>query len=284
MKEKLKKLGKCFYDAGYHTIEHDGIEHAGYIAFLTLLSLFPFLVFVFSIAGALGRQEIGVEFINEIRNILPHDVMTSLQPRIEEILSGPPQGLLTLAVIGIIWTSSSIVEGVRTTLNRAYRVSNPPRYIFRRLLSMAQILILTFLVVVAMFFITIAPNLWDFLQENLNFHFAIDPHLSKLRYYISSYVIFFAIAVSYYVLPNIKQSLISVLPGALIVLALWLTSAHLFASYIEYYRQLNIVYGSLANLIITLIFFYVLAVIYIFGAEFNYFFEKAIGHEIVQKE
>ncbi len=284
MKEKFKKTLKSFYDAGYYTIYHDGIEHAGYLAFLGLLSLFPFLVFVFSIAANIGREEIGVRFINEVRNFLPHDVMLSLEPRINEILSGPPQGLLTLAIIGIIWTSSSLVEGLRTILNRAYRVNNPPRYIFRRLMSMLQILILTFLVIISMFFITIAPNLWSFIKDYFDLTFEIDPHLLRLRYYISAYVIFFSIAVSYYVLPNIKQSLLAVLPGAFLALVLWLISAHIFSGYIEHYRQLNIVYGSLANLIITLIFFYVLSVIYIFGAEFNYFFEKSLGHEIIQKE
>ncbi|MDX1950460.1 MAG: YihY/virulence factor BrkB family protein [Rickettsiales bacterium] len=284
MKERAKKILKSFYDAGYYTIHHDGIEHAGYLAFLALLSLFPFIVFVFSIAGNLGKEEIGIRFIAEIRHFLPHDAIASLEPRINEILSGPPQGLLTLAIIGIIWTSSSIVEGLRTILNRAYRVNNPPRYIFRRLMSMLQIIILTFLVIIAMFFITIAPNLWDFIKDYFNLTFEIDPHLLRLRYYISAYVIFFSLAISYYVLPNIKQSLIAVLPGAFVVLILWLISAHIFSGYIEQYRQLNIVYGSLANFIITLIFFYVLSVIYIFGAEFNYFFEKSLGHEIIQKE
>ncbi len=284
MNKKLKRLGRVFYNSGYYTVMHDGIEHAGYLAFLALLSLFPFLVFVFSIAGALGRQEIGSNFIDEIRNFLPHDVFYTLEPRIDEILTGPPQGLLTLAVIGIIWTSSSIVEGIRTILNRAYRVDNPPKYIFRRLMSMLEIIILTFIVIVAMFFLTFAPNLWDFLQYQLSFSFELDPIFTSLRIYISSAAIFIAVSVSYWVLPNIKQSWINVVPGALVVLVLWLTSAYIFAEYINHYRQLNIVYGSLANLIVTLIFFYVLAVIYIFGAEFNYFFERAMGHEIVQKE
>lgn len=284
MKERLKKLGKVFYDSGYYTVMHDGIEHAGYIAFLTLLSLFPFLVFVFSIAGALGRQEIGTNFIDEIKNFLPHDVFLTLEPRIGEILSGPPQGLLTLAVVGIIWTSSSIVEGIRTILNRAYRVDNPPKYIFRRLMSMLEIIILTFIVIVAMFFLTFAPGIWTVIQDQLPLKAELNPIFTSLRIYASALAIFISISVSYWVLPNIKQSWINVVPGALVALIMWLTAAYIFAEYINHYSQLNIVYGSLANLIITLIFFYVLAIIYIFGAEFNYFFEKALGHEFVQKE
>lgn len=279
-----KTLGRVFYKSGYYTVMHDGFEHAGYLAFLTLLSIFPFLVFVFSVAGTIGNQEIGAGFLAEFQEFLPDDVALALLPRINEILSGPPQSLLTLAIIGMVWTASSAVEGVRTILNRAYRVTNPPVYIYRRLMSMLEFLILSTLVIVGMFFLTFAPSIWDSLQRVTDFQLEIHPDWVITRYYISAAVIFLSIAISYYALPNIKQTWKSVLPGSIIVTMLWLGFAYLFSSYISYYRQFNIVYGSLAGIIISLLFFYVLAIIYIFGAEFNYFFEKAIGYKFVEKE
>ena len=280
----LKKIGDVFYKSSYYTVMHDGIEHAGYLAFLALLSIFPFMVFVLAIAAAIGNIEIGAEFIAKFQQILPNDVALALMPRINEIITGPPQSLLTIAIIGMIWTASSAVEGMRTILNRAYMVMNPPIYIYRRLMSMLQFVILSFLVIVSMFFITFAPSLWDQISEVTQWHLEIHPDWVTIRYSISAVVIFLSVAISYYVLPNIKQSFFAVLPGAFIVLLLWLAAAHLFSSYIVYYKQFNVVYGSLAGIIISLLFFYVLAVMYIFGAEFNYFLEKAMGRRIVQKE
>ncbi len=279
----LKKLGSVFYKAGYHTVEHDGIEHAGYLAFLGLLSIFPFLVFIFSVASSLGRQEIGAEFIGEFSAILPEDVALALTPRINEILTGPPQGLLTIAIIGMVWTASSAVEGLRTILNKIYHVTNPPVYVYRRLMSMVQFVILAFAVVVAMFFLTFAPTIWDSLQELTNFQFYIDADWAISRYIFSVGILFLSVSASYYILPNIKQSWRAVMTGALMVVLLWVTVAYIFSSYLHYYKQFNVVYGSLAGIIISLIFFYVLGVIYIFGAEFNYFYEKARGHKIVEK-
>ena len=281
---KFKKLPRIFYKAGYYTVMHDGIEHAGYLSFLALLSIFPFLVFVFAIASGLGNQDVGAEFISDFQQLLPDDVALTLMPRINEILSGPPPGLLTLAIIGVIWTSSAAVEGTRTILNRAYRVMSPPSYVFRRLMSMLYIIILTFIVVVSMFFLTLAPTLWESTQTALNTEIEYHPKWGILRYYLSAFLIFFAVATSYYILPNIKQKWTAVVPGAAVVLFFWLLFAYLFSSYISYYKQVNVVYGSLAGIILTLLYFYVLSIIYIFGAEFNYFFERALGHKIVQKQ
>lgn len=283
-RKKLSKFGKVFYKAGYYTVMHDGIEHAGYLAFITLLSLFPFLVFLVAIASSIGREEYGIRFINDFLLLLPNDVVSVIKPRIDEILSGPPQGLLTLAVIGILWTSSSAVEGIRTILNRAYRVDTPPKYIFRRMMSMLQIIILTFAVLLAMFFMTLSPDVAEFLEKTLSIKIKFFQDFSNLRYIISSIVLFFSLALSYYILPNIKQSFIRVMPGTIIVLVFWMMVAAIFSTYISYFRQVSIIYGSLASIILTLLFFYILAIIYIYGAEFNYFFERAIGHRIVQKE
>src|ERR1039457_4719681 len=97
-----KTLLASFYKAGVNTVEHDGIEHAGYLAFLGLLALFPFLVFVVALAGFIAEGEAGGQFIRLVLAHLPPDMVQALPPRISEIISGPPQGLLTVSILGAI--------------------------------------------------------------------------------------------------------------------------------------------------------------------------------------
>jgi membrane protein len=284
MIKKTLNILKVFYRAGYTAIyKHDAIEHAGYLAFLGLLALFPALVFMFAIVGQIGRLDIGAEVIKDFSKLLPGDVMLALSPRINEILSGPPQGLLTLAIIGTLWTSSSAVEGIRTVLNNAYRVSNPPAYIFRRIMSIIQFIVLTFLIVIAMIFLTVAPAIWDYIQHIFGFKIEFEEKWSLIRFYSSSGVVFFVIMISYYVLPNIKMRLLWVLPGTLIVSVLWIFFADIFTNVIQNYRGVNLVYGSLAGVILTLIFFYILSLIYIYGAEFNHHLEQYLDNKIINK-
>ncbi len=167
-----RKILQCSYKALVDTINHDGIEHAGYLAFLFLLSIFPFLVFMFAIAGFIGQTEIGLKLISIIldNKLIPENILKSLAPRFKEIESGPPQGLLTFAIVGAIWTASSAVEGVRTILNRAYRVHTPPAYILRRLLSIGQFLVLAAIIILVLLLLIIVPQLWENIKPFISLH------------------------------------------------------------------------------------------------------------------
>jgi membrane protein len=276
-----KILLHSFYKACHNTIQHDGIEHAGYLAFLGLLALFPFLVFVVALAGFVGEGQAGMHFINLVFSQLPPKMVIALEPRVAEIISGPPQGLLTVAILGAIWTSSSAVEGYRTVLNRAYHVSTPPAYVWRRLLSIAQILIFSFVIVMAMIVLVVLPIAWEKIERL--FGQSQGTMSGGQIAYITLAVIFVCVSFAYYFLPNLKQKIYSVLPGAAVVTLLWMLAAHFLSLYLSQFNQVNLIYGSLGGIIAALLFFYVSNVIFIYGAELNYLLQLAMGEKIEQK-
>lgn len=276
----LKRLNKTFKYVKYilycmwisivNTGNDDGVEHAGYMSFMVLLSLFPFLVFFVSLAGLFGASEIGADFIKIIVDNLPEDAIAPIKERINEIGVTPPQRLLTLAIVGTVWTSSSFVEALRTILNRVYRVSSPPPYLWRRLLSIAQFIIISLAIFSTMMILVMVPialnkiPYFAILLDRYSFIFV------DLRYIIIFLSLFLAAASLYYVIPNVKLQAREVIPGALLTVILWMLSAKLLSSYIGYYTQLSLVYGSLGSIIVTLIFFYVANMIFIYGAELNH--------------
>ena len=276
----IKKSLYSIYKAGYNTVHHDGIEHAGYLAVLGLLALFPFLVFLLALAGFVGEGQAGTAFIKFVFSELPPNMVKALEPRVVEITSGPPQGLLTISILGAIWTSSSALEGYRTVLNRAYNVTTPPAYIFRRLLSIAQILFLSFLLVMAMIALVMLPIAWHKLEANFSLHASLGNQIA----YISLAIIFIVVSCAYYFLPNIKQNLRSVVIGAAVVTLLWLAAARVLSLYISQFNQVNLIYGSLGGIIAALLFFYVSNIIFIYGAELNYLIKVALGEKIEQKQ
>lgn len=275
----------CLKKGCIDTIKHDGVEHAGYLSFLAILSIFPFLVFLISLLGLFGGTKLGVEFVNILYGNIPTEVTSALKPRIDEIISGPPQSLLTIAILGAIWTSSSTVEGLRTIFNRAYRVSTPPAYIWRRLASILQFILITFLIISAMFIIVITPIIFTnfFAFNQLSYLYELLDKALKLRLIFSVIIIFSAISFIYYVIPNVKQNLINIFPGASIVTLLWSIIGSIFSFYLQNFDQVNLIYGSLASFIIALLFFYIIAMILIFGAEFNYALEKNTGFKFIEK-
>ena len=274
----------CSKKALIDTINHDGIEHAGYLSFLAILSIFPFLILFVSLAGLFGQTMLGQELVVILLEYLPKEAIAGLKPRINEIISGPPQSLLTIAILGAIWTASSSVEGLRTIFNRAYRVSTPPAYIWRRLLSIGQFLIITCLILLSMLIIIVTPLIFNKLMTIMQIEYLyIYNNILNLRFFFTSAIIFCSVSFLYYVIPNLRQSLLNVCPGALMVLILWSISGSIFSSYLRNFDQVNLIYGSLASFIIALLFFYIMAMILIFGAEFNYAVEKKTGFKFVEK-
>lgn len=258
------------------TIRHDGIEHAGYLAFLSILSLFPSLIFLISIVGFFGASQEGTHIINVIISSTPKEIGDALAPRINEITSGPKQSFLTIAIIGVIWTASSSVEGCRTILNRAYRVAFPPTYILRRLISIFEFFVIIFTIVSGIIVFIVVPT---FLKEfDAKFHLGV--HAADFdMFYLRQIAIFFLLTCTtsllYYALPNAKQKITQTVPGSILAVILWFLLGHLFEIYLEDFQQVNFVYGSLAGIIASLMFFYLISLVFIFGAEFNYHFHRA---------
>ena len=281
-----RQVGACLWEAAVKTIAHDGIEHAGYLAFLGLLAMFPFLVFLVSVVGFIGQGEAGTNFITSLLHTFPERLTAAIQPRIVEIISGPPQGLLTVSILGAIWTASSAVEGIRTVLNRAYHVATPPAYLLRRTLSIAQLLIFTFITIMGMLGLVTLRLAIHHLEDafHLNLTLENQSYLGKMVLLVSVSILFLAVSSINYTVPNIKQRFLSVAPGALLVVAGWMGIAYLFTLYLLKFNQVQLIYGSLGGIIAALVFFYVCNMIFIYGAEFNYQIATALGLNITERE
>lgn len=271
----MYKFFKSIWQSIVQTVEHDGVEHAGYMSFMVLFSLFPFLVFFLVLTSFLGASELGHHFMSLLIDSLPDSTTIAIKHSIQEIMQIPPQRLMTLAIIGSIWTASSFVEGLRTILNRAYHINSPPPYLSRRLMSIVQFFIISMIISFVMFILVIIPIV---LTKIPSIAYIIEHYKTIFLYWrfvIIFISLFLTVAALYYVIPNAKMTFVEVLPGALMTVTLWIISGHLLSKYIIYYNQLNIVYGSLGSIIITLLFFYVINMLFIYGAVFNYIYHNS---------
>lgn len=275
----LIKLPTIIWRSICDMINHDGVEHAGYLAFLLMLTIFPFLVFITAILGFFGSEQLGNLLINLIINSSWASFIDALKPRIIEITTAPPQSLLTIAIVSAIWTASSIFEGLRTILNRAYRVTQTPGYLLRRLLSIIEFMIAITIIISLMFILVILPSISGFVIDLFSIrNAAILSFLSvdsgNMRVIILVAFTYLLVAVLYNKLPNRKGKFLHAFPGAAIVMVAWYLASALFKYYLGHFPQVNFIYGSIAGVIISLLYFYICGIIFIVGAEFNYHIEK----------
>jgi membrane protein len=285
------KYFKILYESIYNLIDHDGVEHAGYMSFLTILSFFPFLVFITALTSFFGNLQVGAEIINAINNTLPADLTNALLPRIDEIKNGPPAGLLTISILGAIWTASSSFEGIRTILNRVYHVKTKPNYIFRRISSIIEFFFLSLFLILGTTILYVIPYIIHFLEILTINHKSLKEiflELQDIQYYFTDSlrafyifcVLFFSLILIYYHIPNIKLRFKNLIPGTFLVIVGWSLCAQILKVYISNFDQVNLIYGSLGGIIASLLFFFFVHLILIWGAEFNYLY----GHQDDQKQ
>jgi membrane protein len=273
------KFIRCIGSSINDLIMHDGVEHAGYLSFLIMLTIFPFLVFFMAAVGFVGNESLGNQLVAIILDSNWANFIDALKPRILEITSSPPQGLLTIAIVSAIWTASSIFEALRTILNKAYRVTTTPMYLWRRLVSFFEFFVAVIVIICFLVSLVVLPWIWNYIDKlfhinNYTFLAFFSPESESFRYVLLLAFGLLLICFSFYSLPNKKQSLRRTFPGAITVLVGWSIFSILFKYYVANFPQVNVIYGSIAGIIIALLYFYVCSIIYIFGAEFNFHLEN----------
>ncbi|MDF2782566.1 MAG: YihY/virulence factor BrkB family protein [Geminicoccaceae bacterium] len=261
---------KIPYDAAWRLVMKDeGLELSGYIAFTAFFSLFPFLIFLAALAGFLGDRETADEFNAAMFEFMPPDVAATLAPAVREVIGSRQGGLLTVGILTTLWFASNGIEALRTGLNRAYGVSEERPIWWLRLQSIAFVIVGALIIFFLSLAVLLGPLIWRVLGPAIDDVLATEVVFVSARYVVAIFLLWGALMLLHRWLPNTKQAYSRVLPGVCISTLLWLVMASLFSWYIGNLADYSAFYGSLGGVAITLMFFYVSAVIFIFGAEIN---------------
>ncbi|MBS0236326.1 MAG: YihY/virulence factor BrkB family protein [Proteobacteria bacterium] len=262
-------------------INHDAVEHAGYLSYLLMLTFFPFLVFFVALVGFVGKADLADALVNLILNSPWASFIDALRPRILEITESPPQGLLTFAIVSAIWTASSIFEAVRTILNKVNHVTNAPPYIWRRLLSMLEFSVMVIITIGFMFILVILPSTWEHIhtvsKDIPSFAVLLGPSMELWRGAIILAFAYVVVSSMYHFLPNRRHKFSHTTIGSIFVMKAWIIATLGFRYYLQSVPSINIIYGSIAGVIITLFYFYICSFVFIWGAEINYYIHNDKG-------
>lgn len=257
-----KRVGIGLYD--------DGFIHAGNLAYLSLLALFPFFILAAAVARLVGRTEDASLAVAAVLGRLPANVRSVLDGPIEEVIQGRSGALLWLGAVVGLWTAASFIETIRDILRRAYGVKYSASFWQYRLAAMAIILGSVTLLFAAFGFSVILASVHSFVVEKLPFSEGLGRELGfyrlvpALTLFATFYVIFLALTPSRYRTIECRKW-----PGALIVTVWWLATVDLLPDVIGLFGGYKTTYGSLAGVMVALIFFFVIGLGVVAGAELN---------------
>jgi membrane protein len=266
---RFRRVGLIVWHATWHLIDDGGLTLAGHIAFMTLFSMFPFLIFLTTLAGELGQTEAAHDFILMALSALPEEVAQAIRPAIEEVTSTRRTGLMTVSILASIWAVSSGIEALREAVNRAYGIEEPRSIWFCRAQSLLFTIIFSVSLIVVMLLFVIGPVAWSYIAPLLEVPWRWGLFYEALRYFVTIGLLYLVVAVIYRWLPARHLPRREILPGAAVTVVLWLVLASLFSFYLQNLGRFSLTYGSLGGIVLTLMFFYLSALIFIYGAEIN---------------
>lgn len=264
---------QVFHDTGEALkafFRHDGPIMAGHLTFLGLLGLFPFLIFLLAVASLVGQTNTGIDAITFLFDHIPVEVAEALRKPVLDVLYATGGGVLTLGLLGSIWVASAALGTVRLAVDRAFEGGAPPAFWLRRLHGLGLLIVSALCILAGMSLVLLGPILWRAATAAVP-ALADWTHLFEtLRYGGGAAVFLLAISGMLFGLkPRYQGRFVPVLRGALLTLLLWLLAGTIFSFYLKHFNTYHLTYGSLAGVVIALLFFYLLTAAFLLGAELN---------------
>jgi membrane protein len=251
-------------------VYEDGFVHAGNIAYMSLVALFPFLILAAAIAHLFGQSADAQLAVVNILARLPSDVRQVLAGPIAEVLAGRSGNLLWFGALVGLWTAASFIETIRDIMRRAYGVKYSLSFWQYRLGSIAMIVAAVILLLIAFGLTLFLTSAHQFVVARLPFSNGLAHQLGLYRIvpgltlFVTFYILFLALTPSRYRKIHCRKW-----PGAMLVTVWWLLTAELLPRAIGLFGGYALTYGSLAGVMVALLFFFVIGLGVVTGAELN---------------
>ena len=249
---------------------HDGFIHAGNLAYMSILALFPFFITVGAAFSLIGEQAQRAASVHTFLKALPPIVATALEPVAMDVIVARSGWLLWIGGLVGLWTVGSLIETIRDILRRAYGTRETYAYWRYRLISTGVI----FVAVIALLFALLAQVAIGTAQEVIQAWFPraggwIDT-LGTSRL-IPAVVIYGALYLLFYTLTptDYRKRRYPKWPGALVVTAWWAAVSAALPAILHRFFTYDLTYGSLAGVMIALFFFWLVGLGMVVGAELN---------------
>ncbi|AEO26053.1 YihY/virulence factor BrkB family protein [Listeria monocytogenes] len=246
---------------------NDVSGNAAQLAYYMLFSIFPMLLIAATLLAYLHIDKDSV--FNMIKEFAPDQIMDFLEENLNNLLTQKNGGLLSIGIIATLWSASNGMNAVMKSLNKAYGVTNKRNYVVQRLLSMFFTLAMLATVGATLLLLVFGQQIGMFLINHLNFSEDFLSFWNNLRWTVTLIVIFVVFTFLYWVAPNRRSTLISVLPGALFSTIGWTVASVGFAYYVNNFGNYSATYGSIGVIIILMLWFYLTGIILMIGGELN---------------
>src|SRR5215218_3523867 len=264
-------------------VEHPMSTYGVALAYRGLFGLFPFLLILVVLAGALGLADYLERAIDqasaESSQHLPEQLqpmveqgkeqLQSLDPMIEQAHKQAGDDLLFFGVAVALWSISALAGTLTEAFNAAYEVAETRRWWKVSALSLAFGPVLALMVIVSIGLMLIGPQLVERIAELVGLNELFVELWGWLRFPVALSLLGVVLSLVYRFGPNAKQRFRTVVLGAALAVVLWAISSVGFSFYLANFANYGLTYGSLGAAVGLLFYLYLCASVVLLGGEVN---------------
>lgn len=263
--------------------ENDLSGAAAELSYRFFLSLFPLVIFLAALgsfaADLFDVQNPTDEIMDLLGDSLPSDTAGVLRTQIDEIVGSHDSTLLSIGIVGAIWSASSGIGTVMKRMNRAYKVRETRPFWKRYLMSVGLTVLGGAFVVGSLVLLFAGQVVGLEYAGDLGLADEVARVFALARWPVAIAMLLTATAFLYWAAPNVQLPFRWITPGAVLFVAGWLLMSYLFAQYVSNFGSYNVTYGALAGIVVLLVWFYLTAFLLLLGAEINVLLAQELAPE-----
>ena len=278
LRAELRLSGRAAWRGIVELVNSNDLTHAAAIAYYALLSFFPFLLLAISLLGAVTADEQDrIAVLGFVFRYFParFDFVTDQldafrQTRVQVGIAG---------ALALTWASLGVFGAVTSAVNEAWGVERQRSFLKHRLVSFLMLVSASGVMVLALVLVSameIADASWfGILLARFEW---LEALRSLTLRYAATMLLILGVGLVFYFIPNAKTRFRDVWVGAVLTGVLWRIAFDGFSWYIGQNRQLSQIHGSIAAVVVFLLWVYVSAVILMYGVEFTAAYARLRRH------
>src|SRR5919112_3816745 len=265
-----------FLKLTYKEVSEDHVmAFAGNLTYKGLFAIFPFFTFLLSLLGVFNASELVNVMVDKLSGIAPQSATRFIEGQLLSITQSQAESAFTFgAIISILlalWGISGAFRSVMEAMNVMYEVEEDRPFWKVYGLSIFMSLAVVVLLLGALVLVVFGKPIGVTVADVVGLGSVFATVWSIVQWPVVACVVLFAFSLIYYFAPAAKQRFRWISPGSLIAFVFWLAFSLLFSLYVSNFggSSYNETYGSLAGVIILLLYVYYSALIMLVGAEMN---------------
>lgn len=252
--------------------KHDHItDRAAALTYFGVLSLFPAMLVVVSLLGLL-RPSITNQVLTNVGQLAPGGVRTFLNSVIQQT-EGRTGAASAAAIIGIlvaVWSASGYVAAFMRATNTIYGVDEGRPIWKTAPVRLGLTLVVMVMLVISALIVVLTGPIASQLGHALGIGNTAVLVWDIVKWPVLLVLVSVMLSLLYWACPNVKQSAFRwITPGGVLAVVVWLIASGAFALYVSFFGSYNKTYGSLATVIIFLLWLWITNIAILLGAEFN---------------